>query len=243
VFKLSAPAKKNGKWKEKVLHRFAGGSDGANPNGGLIFDGRGSIYGTTFSGGNQSCHYQDETGCGTAFKLSPRAKDGGAWAEARLHAFTGHNDGAQPDGGLVRDSKGSLYGIAGGGNPSGGGIAFQLTASARGQWEETVLHWFSNNGPGPFTASLLFDSLGDLYGPTADGSAFRGAIVRLKHPASGGGKWNPATLYTFRGSPDGTGPAARLIFDAPGNLYSTTQQGGTGTNCSGGCGAVFRVSK
>jgi hypothetical protein len=238
VFELSPPKTKGGKWTEKVLHGFKGDTDGANPNGGLVLDGKGAVYGTSFSGGNQNCKYVGFIGCGTAFRLQPPTQKGGPWVEKRLHVFTGGNDGGQPNGGLIFDAKGLLYGTAGGGNPSGGGIAFKLAAFNDGQWKETVLHWFSNNGPGAFTAGLLFDSSGNLYGPTAEGAKFRGTVVRLKPPATQGGKWIPTVLYTFQGSPDGAGPAARLILDAVGNPYGTTEGGGS----SGGYGTVFEVS-
>jgi len=237
VFKLSPPATKGGKWTEKVLHAFRGGTDGANPNGGLVLDDKGAIYGTTYAGGNQNCDYDASLGCGTAFELKPPSKRGGAWLEKQLHVFTGANDGGQPNGGLIFDAKGSLYGTAGGGNSSGGGIAFQLATSNGERWKETVLRWFSNNGPGAFTAGLIFDAFGNLYGPTAEGFDFRGTIVRLTPPSRQGGKWVPAVLYIFQGSPDGAGPVARLIFDASGNLYSTTQDGGS----AGGYGTVFKV--
>jgi uncharacterized repeat protein (TIGR03803 family) len=240
VFRLSPPKRKGGKWTGQALYGFKGGTDGANPNGGLVLDRKGAVYGTTYSGGNRNCNYQDETGCGTVFKLSPQAKKGTAWQEKQLHVFTGGDDGGQPNGGLILDAKGSLYGTAGGGNPSGGGIAFQLAAS-NGRWKETVLHWFSNNGPGAFAAGLIFDSSGNLYGPTDEGAQFRGTVVRLKRPSRQGGKWVAAVLYTFQGSPDGARPAANLVFDKAGNLYSTTQWGGTGQSCQGGCGTVFEV--
>jgi hypothetical protein len=236
VFELSPPKTKGGAWTEKVLHSFAGGTDGANPNGGLVLDSKGAVYGTTFSGGNQNCKYVGVIGCGTAFRLQPPAQKGGAWVEKRLHVFTGGDDGGQPNGGLIFDARGSLYGTAGGGNPSGGGIAFQLATSNGGQWKETVMHWFSNNGPGGFTAGLLFDPSGNLYGPTAEGAKFRGTVVRLKPPATKGGKWIPTVLYTFQGSPDGADPAARLTFDVTGNLYDTTEGGG-----SSGNGTVFEI--
>ncbi len=74
VFKLSRPKQKSGKWTEQVLHSFGGGSDGASPNGGLILDSQGAVYGTTFTGGNQGCNPQP--GCGTVFKLARAAKGG-----------------------------------------------------------------------------------------------------------------------------------------------------------------------
>ena len=46
-------------------------------------------------------------------------------------------------------------------------------------------------------------------------------------------------LYNFEGSPDGASPAAGLTYDQHGELYSTTQAGGTGSACRGGCGTVF----
>ena len=124
VFELSPPKTKGSKWKEKVLHGFKSGKDGANPNGGLVFDSKGIIYGTTYAGGTQGCTYQGFAGCGTAFKLEPPSRKGGAWTEKQLHVFTGGSDGANPAGSLVFGSKGSLYGTAQGGNSSGGGIVF-----------------------------------------------------------------------------------------------------------------------
>ncbi|MGA8492879.1 MAG: choice-of-anchor tandem repeat GloVer-containing protein [Terriglobales bacterium] len=180
---------------------------------------------------------------GTAFKLNHPKQTGGIWKESQLHVFTDGGGGAEPTGNLIFDAGGSLYGTAQGGNRSGGGIAFQLTADNRGAWKETVLHWFSNNGPGAFIAGLTFDSSGNLYGPTDEGALFRGTVVRLKRSARQSGMWAPSIIYTFQGSPDGAGPAARLIFNAAGSLYGTTQAGGTGQACQGGCGTVYELSR
>ena len=237
VFELSPPKTKGGKWTEKVLHSFAGGTDGANPNGGLILDSKGDVYGTTYIGG-YNCPHNSNQGCGTVFELKPPTKNGGTWAEKQLHIFKNGSDGGQPPVGVILDPKGSLYGVAGGGNITGGGVVFRLTAVGGGRWKDSVLHWFSNSGPGDFTAGLVFDSSGNLYGPTAEGAKFRGTVVRLKHPATQGGKWVPAVLYTFQGGQDGAGPAARLLFDAVGNLYGTTEGGGG----SGSYGTVFKVN-
>ncbi len=111
VFKLSPPKQKGGAWTEQVLHSFAGGTDGANPNGGLIVDKRGVIYGSTQTGGNQGCARKDTSvGCGTLFQLRPPAKKGGAWTAELMHTFIGGNDGAMPNGELIVDKQGAVYG-------------------------------------------------------------------------------------------------------------------------------------
>jgi uncharacterized repeat protein (TIGR03803 family) len=239
VFELSPPKKKGDKWTEKVLHSFAGGTDGANPNGGLVLDSKGSVYGTTFGGGNESGEC-GSLGCGTAFELTPPTQGGNSWKEKQVHVFTGGNDGAQPSGGLILDAEESLFGTELGGNASGGGVVFRLTAAGR-VWKETVLHWFSNNGPGAPLAGLTIDSLGDLYGTTGPGSQY-GTVFRLKTPVSHGADWTLYLLYAFPGVPNGRLPMANLVFDRSGNLYSTTTEGGTGACGNFGCGTVFAVS-
>ena len=90
--------------QETVLHTFAG-PDGANPTASLVRDSNGNLYGTTQNGGTH--------GVGTAFEL------GATGALTLLHRFGGGRDGAYPYAGLVRDSKGRLYGVAAAGGVSG----------------------------------------------------------------------------------------------------------------------------
>jgi hypothetical protein len=243
IFELSPPTTKGGKWTEKVLYAFKSGRDGANPNGELVFDGKGAIYGTTYAGGNQNCKTDASIGCGTVFELKPPTKEGGIWAEKPLHIFTGGIDGGQPSAGLVFDTKGALYGVAGGGNISGGGIAFRLTVVNGERWKETVLHWFSNSGGGPPLASLILDSVGNLYGTTIGGDRSPdGTVFRLLPPTEHGAAWKETELYVFAGSPDGRHPTAGLVSDKLGDLYGTTLWGGMSESCQGGCGTVFKVS-
>ena len=82
-----------------VLYTFKGNSDGAQPNAGLIRDSAGNLYGTT-QGGVPNCMY------GSVFKLDTAGK------LTVLHVLNGGTDGANPFGGLVRDSSGKLYGTA-----------------------------------------------------------------------------------------------------------------------------------
>ena len=243
VFKLSPPTKKGGKWPEKVLHRFSGGTDGANPNGGLIIDSKGVIYGTTATGGNQGCKTSASLGCGTAFLLKPPGNQGLPWTERMLHIFTDGNDGAGPNGGLIFSTKGSLYGTGGGGGSGNGfGVVFQLTQAKSGRWGETVLHSFQGSDGRDPVAPVTLDSSGNLYGTAnAEGTHFGGTFFRLKQPIGSTRKWVFAVLYDFAGPPDAEFPASRLIFGKGGALFSTTQSGGSGQACQGGCGTVFRV--
>jgi hypothetical protein len=242
VFELSPPKTKGGKWTEKVLHGFKGGTDGANPNGGLVFDSKGAIYGTTFGGGNESGQC-GAGGCGTAFELKPPATNGGVWTEKILHRFQ-PQDGANPAAGIVFGTNGSLNGTVSAGANSGSGALFALTRPTGGSlpWKETVLYRFSdgNDGTSP-EGSLIFDASGSLYGAVLGGATHSGVVFRLK-PQNHRGSWSFSTLYSFVGPPDGSEPKAKLIFDGLGNLYGTTQYGGTGTACQGGCGTAFEVS-
>jgi uncharacterized repeat protein (TIGR03803 family) len=229
VFKLSPPKTKGGKWTAKVLHSFAGGTDGANPNGGLVLDSKGVIYGATVWGGSTDCQ---GPGCGTAFELKPPERSGGAWTEKILHRFTDGNDGAGPNGGLILDAKGSLYGAAGGGGSHGAGVVFRLTAEPGAQWIETVLHSFQGGTDGSDPQGLVFDLIGNLY-------CSSGPIVRMQPPQGKQGNWTLNVLYEFKGSPDGRNPLG-LIFGG-GALYGTTLYGGTGQSCQAGCGTVFKA--
>jgi hypothetical protein len=251
VFELSPPKKKGGKWTEKVLHGFKSGRDGANPNGGLVLDSKGTIYGTTFGGGNESGEC-GAGGCGTAFELDPPTRMGGAWTERMLHRFKRNtSDGGNPMAGMRFDGEGNLYGTTFNGGPGLYGTVFCLKPPAKdtGAWVETVLHGFNDDqhGSGP-AASVAFDAHGVLYGTTAlaTNTTAQGNVFRMKPPVRKGEAWIFAALYTFKGhsggNSDGAYPAANLVFGSGGSLFSTTQEGGVGQSCQGGCGIVFEVS-
>jgi len=101
---------------EKMLHHFAGGTDGSDPAAPLI-DVNGVLYGTTEYGGVHSC---SGGGCGTVFSITPSGK------ERVLHAFAAKPDGAEPVAGLV-EVDGTLYGTTQVGGSSGYGTVFALT--------------------------------------------------------------------------------------------------------------------
>jgi uncharacterized repeat protein (TIGR03803 family) len=213
------------RWNKTVLYSFTGGSDGGSPLAPLIFDGAGNLYGTASQGGAVS-----QYGSGVAFELSPNS---GGWSETVLHNFTGYftGDGGFPVAGMIFDSGGHLWGTAAG-NSYTAGMAFDLTLS-NGSWTETLVNLGTSTNP---LAGLVFDNSGHLYGTTEFGyNPSYGSVYQLTYSQKG---WSVNTLYTFTGGSDGSRPAyGKLIFDNAGNLYGTTQFGG-----SYGYGVVFKVS-
>jgi len=120
VFKLSPTA--GGQWKETTLYQFTGGSDGNQPDGGLVFD-KGNLYGTAWSGGAPSGQCPG-SGCGVVFEL--KQQPGGGWNETVAHSFVG-TDGSIPESKLVMDKAGNLYGITSSGGAATGGVVFEIT--------------------------------------------------------------------------------------------------------------------
>jgi uncharacterized repeat protein (TIGR03803 family) len=235
VFELTPAG--DGKWTQTLLHSFSyKHEDGNYPLGGLIFDASGNLYGTTSGGGAYLS--------GTVFELSPGSN--GQWTETILYSFcpvAGCPDGANPASSLVFDQSGNLYGTTTGGGTQQSGAVFELTPSS-GQWTESTLYSFQNNnldGVNPY-AGLIFDTSGNLYGTTYWGGTYNvGTVFELSPNGQGG--WTEAVLYSFNSTgADAQDPYAGLLFDASGNLYGTTQYGGSGTGCSGGCGAIFELS-
>src|ERR1019366_9536867 len=218
---------------EQVLHSFGNGTDGANPQAGLIVDAAGNLYGTTVGGGTY--------GYGTVFELTPNGS--GGWTEKVLYSFCSQAycpDGSEPYAGLIFDAVGNLYGTTlDGGTNWFGGTVFELTPAGGGSWTETVLHSFNKNGTdgaNPY-AGLIFDAVGNLYGTTEEGGTYGYGTVFELTPAAGG-VWTEKVLHNFNNNgTDGGTPYAGLIFDAARNLYGTTAGGGTYYS-----GTVFRVN-
>jgi uncharacterized repeat protein (TIGR03803 family) len=197
-----------------LLHAF-GGADGYYPNTGLVLNGSGNVYGTTIWGG--------AFGRGVVFKVTA------AGQETVEYSFTGGADGEYPNGGLVQDAAGNLYGTANQGGAYNYGTIFKITASG----EFTVLYSFpgGESGANPY-ADLTLDQQGNIFGVTAAGGAHNfGTIFKLD--ASGDEK----VLHSFGEEGDGVHPSG-LIIDASGNLYGTTYQSGEHNY-----GSVFEVGR
>jgi len=205
-----------GGWTEKLLHSFGNGTDGYFPYGGLILDTTGNLYGTTTQGGALSK--------GTVFELIHQAN--GKWKEKILHNFGSQPyDGQAPYTKLVFDSMGNLFGTTMGGGTDSFGTAFELIPQTDGRWKETVLLDFvGSNGATPESA-LVFDSAGDLYGATFSGGLYEGGFLYELIPVNG--TWQQSVVHNFGNGTDGNGVLGNLRFDASGNLFGTTQGGGT----------------
>jgi uncharacterized repeat protein (TIGR03803 family) len=214
----------DGTWTQKPLHAFGNGVDGALPYAGLVFDAAGNLYGTTTQGGAY--------GYGTVFELVPQV--GGQWKERILHNFGNKIDGQKPYAGLIFDAAGNLYGTTTQGGAAGYGTVFELIPQTGGGWKEEILHNFVNNGDGNFPNGVVLDSAGNLYGTTFYGGA-QGGGVAFKL-ALVNGHWAEQILHSFGRTGDGSGPLAGLTLDSSGNLYGSTQGGG-----SGGEGTVFQI--
>jgi uncharacterized repeat protein (TIGR03803 family) len=221
----------SGPWTETILFSFTG-QGGSRPMGNLIFDSAGNLYGMTEVGGAAAL--------GNVYELSPSS---GSWSETVLYAFQSNGvDPQYPAAGLVMDSAGNLYGTAVNGGQFSGGAVFELSNSG-GTWSETILHQFNysdnHDGINP-SCALTFDAAGNLYGTTAAGGNAKlginglGTVFKLTPSSSG---WTETIVHNFQGK-DGQQPEAGVIFDAVGNIYGTTQQGGIPV----GDGIVFEIT-
>jgi uncharacterized repeat protein (TIGR03803 family) len=138
-----------------TLYSF-NGTDGETPQGSLIEDAHGDLFGMTRLGG--------ANGDGTVFELSP-----GLGGYVRSTASFDGPDGANPNGGLVADANGDLFGTAELGGASGDGVVFEIAKTANGYagTPAVLVSFNGTDGANPFT-SLIADANGDLFGTTAD---------------------------------------------------------------------------
>jgi uncharacterized repeat protein (TIGR03803 family) len=227
VYKLTPPAHAPRSaiysWDATVLYRFSSG-DGAYPQGDLIFDRAGNIYGTTVVGGSANR--------GEIYKLAP---SNGRWTENTLYSAQGASDGKFPWGGVLFDSAGNLYGSFSENGPYGYGALYQLSPSGSG-WNERTIHGFSFHGDDGAIpqGGFMQDAAGNLYGTTMHDATGGGTVFEM---VSSGGTWSYNFLYGFSGGID-VGPYDKLLMDAAGNLYGTTFGDG-----QYGYGSVFKLTR
>lgn len=204
------------------------GTHGSDPVGGLVMDAAGNLYGTTvYTTTGLSGNYSRQTGVigagdGTIFEL-PK----GSSTITTLATFNGTN-GQSPEGTLVIDANGDLFGTTRAGGASGDGTVFELPA---GSGSIVTLASFNGaNGSNPFSP-LLIDSAGDLFGTTPTGGTSGDGTV-FEIPSGG----SLTTLASFSGT-DGASPSSGLVEDSGGNLYGNAASGG-----AGGQGDVYEIA-
>jgi uncharacterized repeat protein (TIGR03803 family) len=199
---------------ETILHSFSLG-DAANPSAGVIIGKKSYLYGMTPLGGD----FNE----GTIYRVGPTGD------EEILYSFTDGDDGGDPQGNLVMDTKGNFYGAACLNGASSAGTVFKLSASSI----FTVIYTFKGGSDGfcP-TGSMVFDKLGNLCGTTYQGGTSNvGTIFKLTPSGT------HTVLYSFAGGADGISPNGGLAIDGKGNLYGTTSSGG-----AYGYGTLFSFS-
>jgi uncharacterized repeat protein (TIGR03803 family) len=262
VFRLTPPAKGKTLWTKATLFQFSGEGSGRTADGsprGRLLVKDGIIYGTTTGGPIFSS--------GTVFKLTPPAKGKTVWTETVLAAFQDDKNGGDPEGGLVMDTSGALYGMTMLGGEAacplngvarqGCGIVFKLTPPAKGTaWKETIIHRFSGgvDGSNPL-GNLVADARGALYATTSNGGGHGctisgvvygcGTIFKLTPSNAEKTTWTETILYRFPEMttsghlyyPQGIEPLDGLAADSRGNLFGTTNIGGTD-----GVGVVFELA-
>jgi uncharacterized repeat protein (TIGR03803 family) len=163
--------------------------------------------------------------------------------ETVIHHFPSESgDGSAPLATLSADNTGNFYGTTDFGGAYGEGSVFELTPTATG-WSESVIYSFAGGATGssPGYTGVAVDKNGNLYGTTYSGGTVNSAcsigcgLVYELSPTSSG--WQETVLYNFTG-PDGQYPnEGTLVFDASGNLYGVTGNGGTS-----GTGVVFKLA-
>jgi len=209
------------------------GTNGGEPEAALIADANGNLFGTTYAGGTYDA--------GTVFEI---VKTGNSYAASptTLVSFDGtHN--RTPAARLLIDANGNLFGttaiggvVACGG--SGCGTVFEIV-KAGGKYAsapKTLVQFNYTNGAWPFTG-LIADANGNLFGTTYAGGTYdAGTVFEVVKTGSSYAN-DPTTLVTFDG-PNGANPRGDLLIDANGDLFGTTQQGGSADG-----GTVFEVVK
>jgi uncharacterized repeat protein (TIGR03803 family) len=198
---------------ETILHSFANGSDGAEPEAPLLLGTDGNLYGVTLVGGANTD--------GTMFRITTSG------TLTTLYSFNASTSGSGAIGGLIEDSSGNFYGTAETGGADEGTV-FKLTSSGILSWATSAT---VTDGLGS-AAALIPGSDGNYYGTAlAGGGANDGTVFMIT--AAG----VETVVYSFAGGSDGESPKAKLLLASDGNFYGTTQFGGTGHS-----GIVFKLT-
>jgi uncharacterized repeat protein (TIGR03803 family) len=203
------------KGKYSVLHTFCASgdcSDGSVPSGRPIMDKAGNLYGVTTFGGSW--------GNGVIYKLTPKHE------YSVFYSFSGVNGAGEPEGRLIQDSEGLMYGCANSGD-SGSGAIFSITTAG----VFSIIYSFTGgeDGFGP-VCPLILDSAGNLYGVTNNGTATGESSPVFRITPKG----DDTTLFVAGSG----GAVAGLAMDKAGNIYGESYFGGTK-----GRGTIYKLTK
>ena len=217
-----------------TLVSFNDGDDGGEPVAGLIADANGDLFGTTESGGANRA--------GTVFEIA-KTPTGYASTPTTLVSFD-DTDGSLPQGSLIADANGDLFGTTATGGASNDGTVFEIAKTAAGYASTpTVLVSFNVTDGDLPVGSLIADSDGNLFGATSIGDGDFGSVFEVAKTPTGYAS-TPITLAQFTGSGgEGSNLKAGLIADANGDLFGTTETGGSTADNRIPAGTVFEIVK
>jgi uncharacterized repeat protein (TIGR03803 family) len=203
------------------------GTDGSNPQAGLILDAAGDLLGTTANGGANTV--------GTVFEIANTAT-GYASTPTDLASFDS-GTGYSLQGGLLANAAGDLFGTTQTGGANGDGTIFEIVSTGTGYASApTVLASFNGTtGGGPY-AGLISDAAGDLFGTTEGGGLGYGTVFEL--PYSGGTYASTPTMLAGLNGTNGAYPYAGLVADSAGDLFGTSVDNGADNE-----GTVFEIAK
>jgi hypothetical protein len=254
VFKLTPNG--FGGWQYSVVYSFKNGKDGGRPYSGVVVDSAGDIFTTTIQGGSGT---KCGGGCGTLVEFTPNGA--GGYMPHMIHSFSGGRDGGVPEGGLMLDASGNIYGTALIGGFLGGscrtmggcGLVFKLSPRSGGGFVPAFLYTFLGGADGYNPVSVLtMDTAGNLYGaaygsPTGVGDCgFQcGSIYKLAPNGIGG--YTQSVAYAFPGGANGgiLNFLNGLTLDASGNIFGTTTGDGIFNSllaCANGCGVAYKIT-
>jgi uncharacterized repeat protein (TIGR03803 family) len=230
---------KNGKaYTESVLYSFGDLADASTPSGAILLDAAGSLYGVTSFGG--------AFGQGALYKYVP-AVNGQLATYSILYSFGGSTTtGSYPNGNLIFDASGDIYGVTnGGGDADGDGVAYML-APGSPAWTESILYAFNaTNGINPIGGLTWNHKTNQLYGTASSGNqhpAGDGSVIVLSPPTKKGGPWTEQTLFQFTYRVNGGYPTGPITLDSKtGNIYGTAQNGGI-EGCDLFCGTIWTIA-
>jgi len=211
------------RWTQTVLYSFPGGSDGATPYSGVIFDPAGNLY------GNTTGYFENSA---SVYELSP---SNGSWVETTLGEV--NYQIVPPYGTLIRDQSGNLYGTGDGQNGGVNGGVYEYSPSGG----MSLVFNFGLTFCRP-NAGVTLGPDGNLYGVCVTGGAFDDGWV-FELPPNCNQQCTPNDLHDFDLT-NGGFPNGPVVFDADGNLYGTALGGGNTSEACWvyGCGVVWEMT-